>query len=92
MDEKSFCAITLHSNAAGMSADNSICGHLHYTGGADDGFADAYISNDPFLMLSYYKNADLVITNTFHGNIFSIIYNKQFISRLLLFSRNHLPH
>ena len=39
MDEKSFCAITLHSNAAGMSADNSICGHLHYTGGADDGFA-----------------------------------------------------
>ena len=48
--------------------------------GEDDGWADAYVSNDPFLMLGYYKNADYVITNTFHGNVFSIIFNKQFIS------------
>lgn len=48
--------------------------------GEDTGWADVYVSNDPFLMLGYYKNADYVITNTFHGNIFSIIFNKQFIS------------
>lgn len=48
--------------------------------GDDNGWADEYISNDPFLMLSYYKNADFVITNTFHGNVFSIIFNKQFVS------------
>ena len=48
--------------------------------GEDLGWADTYVSNDPFLMMSYYKHADYVITNTFHGNIFSIIFNKQFIS------------
>lgn len=35
---------------------------------------------EPGLMLSYYKAADYVITNTFHGNIFSILYNKNFVS------------
>ncbi len=44
------------------------------------GWADKYVSFDPFLMLSYFKNADFVITNTFHGNIFSLIFNKQYIS------------
>lgn len=48
--------------------------------GVDDGWADVYVTHDPMQMLSYYKNADLVITNTFHGNVFSLIYNKQFIS------------
>ena len=48
--------------------------------GENLGWADRYVSNDPFLMLSYYKNADFVVTNTFHGNVFSLIFNKQFIS------------
>jgi hypothetical protein len=48
--------------------------------GEDMGWADHYVSNDPFLMLSYYQNADFVITNTFHGNVFSLIFNKQFVS------------
>ena len=30
--------------------------------------------------ISYIKNAEYVITNTFHGTIFSIIFEKQFIS------------
>lgn len=30
--------------------------------------------------ISYYKSAECVITNTFHGNVFSIIFNKQFIN------------
>ncbi len=35
---------------------------------------------EPGLMLGYYRAADYVITNTFHGNIFSILYNKRFVS------------
>ncbi len=34
----------------------------------------------PEKMLAYYKAADYVITNTFHGNVFSILYNKKFVS------------
>lgn len=48
--------------------------------GEDRGWADVYVSNEPFLMLSYYQKADFVITNTFHGNVFCLIFNKQFIS------------
>ena len=33
----------------------------------------------PFLFVSYYSKANYVITNTFHGTIFSIIFRKQFI-------------
>lgn len=35
---------------------------------------------DPIEMVTYYKQADYVITDTFHGNVFSILYNKKFIS------------
>ena len=42
--------------------------------------ADKNIPFDPAYMISYYKKADYIITNTFHGNIFSIIFNKQFVS------------
>ena len=35
---------------------------------------------EPGMMIGYYKAADYVITNTFHGNVFSIIYNKKFVS------------
>lgn len=30
--------------------------------------------------ISYFYNADYIITNTFHGNVFSILFNKQFVS------------
>lgn len=46
--------------------------------GADYGWADKYISLDPFDMLGYFANADLIITNTFHGSVFSILFNKRF--------------
>lgn len=42
--------------------------------------ADKNIPFDPFIMLGYYKKADYVFTNTFHGTVFSIIYNKEFAS------------
>lgn len=41
-------------------------------------WCDKNISADPFELLGYVKNAKYVITDTFHGTIFSIKYNKPF--------------
>jgi len=41
---------------------------------------DKYIPFDPLKMLSYFRKAHTIITNTFHGNVFSIIYNKKFVN------------
>lgn len=43
-------------------------------------WCDKNVQATPFQFLSYIKQADYVITETFHGTIFSIIYNKQFIT------------
>lgn len=40
----------------------------------------ASIPNDPFDFLAFYHKADFVITNTFHGTVFSIIYMKSFVA------------
>lgn len=37
-----------------------------------------FIVCDPFECLAYFKYADYIITDTFHGTIFSIIFKKQF--------------
>lgn len=36
------------------------------------------VSSDPFDFINYIKNADLIITTSFHATIFSIIFNKMF--------------
>lgn len=41
-------------------------------------FADQYIQTSPFHVLDYFENADYVITDTFHGTIFSIISHTKF--------------
>lgn len=41
-------------------------------------FCDEYIYCEPLKMLSYFKHADYVITDTFHGTIFSIINHRPF--------------
>lgn len=41
-------------------------------------FCDINIVLSPFELLAYIKNADFVITDTFHGSVFSIKYNKKF--------------
>jgi len=41
-------------------------------------FCDEVVECKPDEILSYVKNADCVITDTFHGTIFSIIYHKPF--------------
>ena len=41
-------------------------------------WCDINIKADPFEFLGYVKQADKVITSTFHGTVFSIIFNKPF--------------
>lgn len=48
-------------------------------GGYHD-FCDEYINASPFELLEYVKHADYIITDTFHGTIFSIINHKPFVS------------
>lgn len=39
-----------------------------------------YVSADPIEFINLFKNADYIITNSFHGTAFSIIFNKSFYS------------
>lgn len=41
-------------------------------------WTDLKIEASPFELLGYIKNADFVVTDTFHGTIFSIVLKKQF--------------
>lgn len=41
-------------------------------------FCDQWIPATPFEVLAYIKHADFVITDTFHGTVFSIKYQKRF--------------
>jgi hypothetical protein len=43
-------------------------------------WCDEVVTPHPFEVLSYIKNADYVITDTFHGTIFSIITNSKFVT------------
>lgn len=45
-------------------------------------FCDEYISANPFELLAYIKHADYIITDTFHGTVFSIKFNKTFATIL----------
>lgn len=42
-------------------------------------WADINLIYNPSTFLSYFKNAEFIITDTFHGTIFSIIYKKRFV-------------
>lgn len=48
------------------------------TVGVPQPFCDIYLKADPFQLLAYVKNADYIITDTFHGTVFSIKYNIPF--------------
>lgn len=43
-------------------------------------WCDKQILCTPFELLSYFKNSNYIVTDTFHGAIFSIKYNKQFVT------------
>lgn len=42
-------------------------------------WCDKSVENDPYDFLAYMKNASFVVTDTFHGTIFSIIFGKKFV-------------
>ena len=44
----------------------------------EQSFCDEYVYCKPLQMLSYFKHADYVITDTFHGTIFSVINHRKF--------------
>ena len=41
-------------------------------------FCDEYILASPLEVLAYIKHADYIVTDTFHGTVFSIKYQKKF--------------
>lgn len=46
--------------------------------GGSQFWCDLYIPADPFRLLDYFWYADYVVTDTFHGTIFSVINRKKF--------------
>ena len=48
-------------------------------GGVQD-VCDKFIDCNPFEVIAYFKHADCVVTDTFHGTILSVITHKQFVS------------
>lgn len=48
-------------------------------GGVQDA-CDRFVDCNPFEVLAYFKNAECVITDTFHGTIMSIITHRKFVS------------
>lgn len=42
-------------------------------------WCDLSVAADPFEFLGYVNNAECVITDTFHGTVFSILYRKNFV-------------
>jgi len=48
--------------------------------GGYQGFCDECFQGSPFEVLGYIKNAEFVITDTFHGTIFSVINERKFVT------------
>lgn len=48
--------------------------------GPFDNRFDINITNNPSSFLAYFVRAKYVVTNTFHGCVFSILFNKQFVT------------
>lgn len=49
-----------------------------YTIGGIQKCADKFINCSPFEVLAYFENAEEIITDTFHGTIFSVITHRRF--------------
>lgn len=55
-------------------------GYKIYSVGFYQDWCDKNIITDPKTLLSYFKKAEYIITDTFHGTIFSVRCHKQFIT------------
>lgn len=52
---------------------------LYSIGGAQQ-YADKFIDCHPYDIFAWFKNAEFVVTDTFHGSIFSIVTNRPFVT------------
>lgn len=66
--------------AAWISAYAKKKGLKIYAIGGVQKCADRYIDCSPFEVLAYFQNTEEVITDTFHGTIFSVITKRQFVT------------
>lgn len=55
-------------------------------------WCDKTIVPHPFEVLAYFKNATCIVTDTFHGSVFSIKFNKQFCTVIRDMNSNKLSH
>lgn len=55
-------------------------------------WVDEVIVPSPFEMLAYFRDAECIVTDTFHGTIFSIKYNKPFCTIIRGMNNNKLSH
>lgn len=53
-------------------------------------WCDDVVVPHPFEVLAYFKNASYIVTDTFHGSVFSIKYNKQFATIIRGMNSNKL--
>lgn len=53
-------------------------------------FCDEYVQATPMEVLAYVKHADYVVTDTFHGTVFSIKYQKRFATIIRSSNNNKL--
>lgn len=55
-------------------------------------WCDEVIVPHPFEVLTLFKNASCIVTDTFHGSVFSIKYNKRFCTLVRDMNNNKLRH
>ena len=55
-------------------------------------WSDIKLEANPFELLGYVKNADFVVTDTFHGTIFSVITKRRFATILRESNKQKLGH
>lgn len=55
-------------------------------------WCDEVVVPHPFEVLAYFQNATCIVTDTFHGSVFSIKYNKNFCTIVRGMNNNKLSH
>lgn len=80
-DEKEIAAIRAYARENGLETVSV---------GTQQRWCDHNLSATGFELLSYVKNAACVVTDTFHGTVFSIKYNKKFAAFVRESNRNKL--
>lgn len=58
--------------------------------GAPQAWCDKYIAESPFRTLDYFNHAKFIVTDTFHGTIFSVINHANFVSIIRKTNRNKM--